>query len=348
MGLSHSNEGKYLVHMDLDVPEVDYPHLPGEEHNPLMESSLHAQWVTMLVQSVHHSLAGSGVLVTGNTPFVPSDGGPHTAPDLMVLPGLADANVGRYEVGRDGPPPVACVEVRSPSNTDAAIARRLGRWLQAGVGEVYLIDPARETVHRAVVVDGAVDFHDANGVHSPGLGITFAHIDGRLVLCCPGGRAVRPGDDPFGWLLAEQRRADQAELRSLAATDEAAAHATKPRPHATKPRHCAHESGSSSPSCRPVSVPRSNPLAAIAVAAAVALAGCARGDGGRNDAREEFITQLVDGGLDAGQAECIAESFFETRSNDELNEFFAREELTDDERAEFAALTRVCTVPVTG
>ncbi len=221
--MSGPNEGKYLVRMDTDVPEVDYLHLPGEEHNPLMESSLHAQWVTMLVQSVHHSLADSGCLVTGNTPFVPADGGPHTAPDLMVLAGLAGTNVGRYEVGRDGPPPLACVEVRSPSNSDAAIERRLGRWLRAGVGEVYLIDPLREAVYQAVEVDGGVEFRDANGVHSAGLGITFAHIDGHLVLCCPGGRAVRPGDDPFGWLLDEQRRADQAELRFLAAADDAAA-----------------------------------------------------------------------------------------------------------------------------
>ena len=221
--MSGPNEGKYLVRMDTDVPEVDYPHLPGEEHNPLMESSLHAQWVTMLVQSVHHALAGSGCLVTGNTPFLPADGGPHTAPDLMVLEGLAGTNVGRYEVGRDGSPPVACVEVRSPSNSDAAIERRLGRWLRAGVGEVYLIDPQREVVYRALFGDAGVEFRDANGLHSSALGITFAHVDGHLVLCCPGGRAVRPGDDPFGWLLEEQRRADQAELRSLSAADEAAA-----------------------------------------------------------------------------------------------------------------------------
>ncbi len=209
--------------MDTDVPEVDYPHLPGQEHNPLMESSLHAQWVSMLVQSVHHSTAGSGCLVTGNTPFVPADGGPHTAPDLMVLPGMAGQQVSRYEVGRDGPPPTVCVEVRSPSNSQVTIDRRLGRWLRAGVTEVYLIDPAREAVFQATLVDGAIEYHDALGHHSAGLGLTFGQVSGRLVLCCPGGRAVRPGDDPFGWLLAEQQRADQAELRSLAAMDEAAA-----------------------------------------------------------------------------------------------------------------------------
>ena len=78
------------------VPQVDYRHLPGDEHNSLMESTLHATWCTLLVQSVRHTLAGTGAMVTGNTPFVPGDGGPHTAPDLMGVPGMAGRPFGRY------------------------------------------------------------------------------------------------------------------------------------------------------------------------------------------------------------------------------------------------------------
>jgi Uma2 family endonuclease len=133
---------------DPEVPEVDYPHLTGEEHNPLMESTLPAAWCTLLIQSVRHTLAGTGAMVTGNTPFLPGDGGPHTAPDLMVVPGLAGQNFGRYEVGVHGPAPSVCIEVVSPSNTVAALDRRLGRWLAAGVAEVYELDPERETVVR--------------------------------------------------------------------------------------------------------------------------------------------------------------------------------------------------------
>ncbi|MCB9380493.1 MAG: Uma2 family endonuclease [Acidimicrobiaceae bacterium] len=205
--------------MDTDLPEVDYPHLPGEEHNPLMESSLHAQWVTMLVQSVHHTLAGSGHLVTGNTPFVPADGGPHTAPDLMVLPGMAGQQVGRYRIGVDGPAPSVCVEVRSPSNRQSVIERRLGRWLEAGVEEVYLIDPDDDSVWACHRTADGVEFSDALGARSEALNLTFGQVDGRLALCCPGGRAVRPGDDPFGWLVEERHRADRAEL-ALAGMEE--------------------------------------------------------------------------------------------------------------------------------
>ncbi len=54
----------------------------------------------------------------------------------------------------------------------------------------------------------------AIGVPSPGLGMTFAMVGHHLAVCCPAGRMVRPGDDPFGWLVEADRRADVAELRA--------------------------------------------------------------------------------------------------------------------------------------
>lgn len=193
------------------APEVDYPHLPDEPHNPLMESSLHAKWCTLLIQAVRHTTAGTGALVTGNTPFVPADGGPHTAPDLMVVPGVGDREFGRYEVGRDGPPPSVCVEIVSPSNSAAQIDRRTRRWLEAGVAEVYVLHPEHETVDRIELAEHGLARRDARGAHSPGLALSFGSVDGRLALCCPGGRVVTLQSDPYGWLLDEQRRADAAE-----------------------------------------------------------------------------------------------------------------------------------------
>ena len=80
---------------------------------------------------------------------------------------------------------------------------------------------------------------------------------------------------------------------------------------------------------------------------AVGLGACSRDDGGRDRARAEFTQQLVDTGLEPEQAACIVDKFFEGRTNDELNEFFETEELTNDERAEFAALTKECATVVT-
>ncbi len=196
-------------------PAVDYAHLPGQEHNPLMESTAHVDWGLVLLNSVRHTLAGTGHLVTGNVAFAPGDGQPHTAPDLMVIPGAAGRDFGRYEPGPDHPVPSVCVEILSPSNTRADIARRCTRLLHLGVAEVYVLDPIRQSVVRVELADGTLRETSAIGVPSPALGLTFATSDGHhLAVCCPAGRMVRPGDDPFGWLAEESRRADAAEWRA--------------------------------------------------------------------------------------------------------------------------------------
>ncbi len=198
----------------VSTPTVDYAHLPGEEHNPLMESTLHVDWSVVLLNAARHTLADTDHLVTGNVPVVLGDGQPHTAPDIMVIPHARGREFGRYEVGVDGLVPTACVEILSPSNTKAQIRRRCERMLNAGVVEVYVLDPIRETVVRVEAGDdGELHETSALGTYSTGLALTFTRSDGHLAVCCPAGRTVRPGDDPFGWLAAEMNRADAAELQ---------------------------------------------------------------------------------------------------------------------------------------
>jgi Uma2 family endonuclease len=199
----------------LDSPdeayEYDYPHLPGEELDPLMESTLHSAWCTLLVQSAQHTMSGTGALVTGNTPFVPSGTKYHSAPDLMVLPDMAGREFGRYMVDEHGVVPSVCVEVVSPSNSWPTLERRYRRWLESGVAEVYALHPERDTVDRLPLVDGDLVRTDALGQYSEGMKMAFVRTDGHLGLCCPGGRTVSLRSDPYEWLLQEQRRADDAE-----------------------------------------------------------------------------------------------------------------------------------------
>jgi Uma2 family endonuclease len=212
-------------------PAVDYAHLPGEEQNPLMESTAHVDWGLVLLNSVRHTLAGTDCLVTGNVAFAPSDGAPHTAPDLMVIPGAAGREFGRYEPGADDPLPSVCVEILSPSNTAAEIRRRCTRLLRLGVPEVYVLDPRRETVVRVELdltkAPAELSETSAIGAPSPGLKVTFALAGHRLAVCCPAGRMVRPGDDPFGWLVEETNRADQADRRADAESSRADAESSR-------------------------------------------------------------------------------------------------------------------------
>jgi Uma2 family endonuclease len=172
---------------------VDYAHLPGEEQNPLMESTLHVDWGLVLLNSARHTLANTNHLVTGNVAFAPADGQPHTAPDVMVIPNAAGREFGRYEPGPDDPLPTVCIEILSPSNTRADINRRCERLLRLGVPEVYVLDPIRETVVRVEGGDNGLIEHSAIGQPSTGPALTFATIDGHLAVCCPAGRIVRPG-----------------------------------------------------------------------------------------------------------------------------------------------------------
>ncbi len=201
---------------------VDYAHLPGQEHNPLMESTAHVDWGLVLLNSARHTLAGTDHLVTGNVAFAAPDGRPHTAPDLMVIPGAAGRDFGCYEPGPDDPLPSVCIEIVSPSNTRAQIRGRCTRLLRLGVSEVYVLDPRRESIMRVELQGDETTEASAIGVPSPGLGMTFAMVGHHLAVCCPAGRMVRPGDDPFDWLVEADQRADVAELRADTAEARAA------------------------------------------------------------------------------------------------------------------------------
>ena len=199
---------------DEEAPEYDYPHLPGEELDPIMESSPHARWVAFLVTSARSSLAGLDVLVSGNTPFVPSGSKYHTAPDLIVIPGMGGRDLGRYVLDEHGVVPSVCVEVVSPSTGWPRLERRYRRWLEAGVPEVYAIYPERHMVHRIELVDGEIQRSMALGHHSIGLKLTFTLVNDRLGLCCLGGRVVTPDDDVYAFVDAERQRADAEQARA--------------------------------------------------------------------------------------------------------------------------------------
>ncbi len=87
---------------------------------------------------------------------------------------------------------------------------------------------------------------------------------------------------------------------------------------------------------------RCRAIAAAALVVSVGLlVGCGDSDS-RKRARVELVDQLVEGGLERNVADCVVEAFFDARNDRELRDFFDREELTDDERSEFAQLGELC------
>jgi hypothetical protein len=80
--------------------------------------------------------------------------------------------------------------------------------------------------------------------------------------------------------------------------------------------------------------------------AALAATGC--GSQPRDDARDSLVKQLEDGGLDEDTAECVVAAFFDGKTNEELEGFFDRPQLTPEEAAEFAALGQRCAAEAGG
>lgn len=79
---------------------------------------------------------------------------------------------------------------------------------------------------------------------------------------------------------------------------------------------------------------------------AVALSSC--GSQPRDDARDQLVKQLEEGGLDEKTADCVVAAFFEGKTDDELKGFFERPQLTPEEAAEFAALGQRCSAQTDG
>ena len=79
----------------------------------------------------------------------------------------------------------------------------------------------------------------------------------------------------------------------------------------------------------------------LALTAVVSFAGCSKSS--RGSAKAEFVQQMIEeGGIDPAIAECIADRFFELRTDADLKEFFEREELTVAEAEEFGRLAEAC------
>ena len=80
---------------------------------------------------------------------------------------------------------------------------------------------------------------------------------------------------------------------------------------------------------------------ASVIAVASLAAGCSSAPG-REEARDDLVEQLVDRGLPSAIAACVVDRFFAAHSDDELREFYDRNELTDAEVEEFTTYGADC------
>lgn len=216
-----------------DPPAVDDVIYPESDDQPMAENFLQSIVIRTLVAGFERLYAGrTDIIVGGDFFWYPVQGQPATvvAADAMVVvqvPHPLDIfTIGSYRQWEHGGHPALAVEVLSPSNSWAEMARKRRFYDQHGVDEYWVFDPQDGTlevwVRSATRLTEAAD--PARGWVSPTTGV-HVRVDGtELVVHDPDGirRWLAPAQEAAR-ADSEAARADSEAARAEAASARAAA-----------------------------------------------------------------------------------------------------------------------------
>ena len=202
--------------------ELFYPESDGK---PMSDNTLQAYWIIHLFTNLDDLLPD---FVAADLMWYPVQGNNRLflAPDVMVALGRPKGHRGSYQVWREADiQPQVAFEIRSPSNSDAEMARKLADYDRYGVQEYYNYDPdpahnllevfiRRDGALRPVPVVGSFD--------SPLLGIRFLLRTPTLQLLHPDGSPFTSRNEERIRANAAQERAERlaARLRALGFSEE--------------------------------------------------------------------------------------------------------------------------------
>jgi Uma2 family endonuclease len=231
-------------------PEIVYPDCDDQ---PMAEHSLQELWITRIaagVRSLIHERDDAFAAVDNF--WYPVKGFPEiaVAPDVYVVFGrpkriLVDGLLvlrGSYQQWlEDDIPPQVVFEIRSPSNSDPKLEKKLIFYEEHGAEEYYLIDPFRNRFHAWRRSGRQLQPIDTGRpVTSPRLGIHFIAGPDELRILHPDGRPFRDPpeiqqseDEARRLAEAEHRRAEaehrraEAEHRRAEASDQRALEAVR-------------------------------------------------------------------------------------------------------------------------
>jgi Uma2 family endonuclease len=176
--------------VDAVEEDLEYPESDGL---PMAENTRQLFWILKLLNGLLAWYRNDpNVFVAGDLFWYPVQGNREirTAPDVMVAFGRPKGHRSSYRQWREGGiAPQVVVEIRSPSNTEAALEALLDFYSLYGVEEYYLYDPAED------LLEGwsrgkrrLVRIRTMNGHISPRLGIRFDASGPELVVYLPDGK----------------------------------------------------------------------------------------------------------------------------------------------------------------
>ena len=194
------------------VDEVVYPESDGQ---PMAENTKQYKWIVLLAENLDAALPD---FVAGDLLWYPVAGRPEIsmAPDVLVAVGRPKGHRGSYlQFREDDVPPTVVIEVLSPSNSMAEMARKAAFCSAHGVKEFWVIDPESEdgwALFRGV--DEFVSIPDLVGWTSPTLGVSFGREGDELVVYHRDGSRFLRFDELKARAESEKARADEATERA--------------------------------------------------------------------------------------------------------------------------------------
>lgn len=225
----------------VDPTDIDDVIYPESDDQPMAENFLQSIVIRTLVLGFERIYAGrTDVIVGGDFFWYPVKGDPSTvvAADAMVIVQVPEPldifTIGSYRQWEHGGHPTLAVEVLSPSNSWAEMARKRRFYDRHGVDEYWVFDPrdgtlevwVRDGEHLTEVPDpagGWVSPTTGVHVHVDGTELVVHDLDGRRRWLTPAQEGER-GDAESARAEAESARAAElearlAELQARIATD---------------------------------------------------------------------------------------------------------------------------------
>ena len=206
----------------LNQTEVIYPESDGQ---PMADNTKQFRWIVVIKQNLDWLYADdSNVFVAGDLLWYPVEGRNTivNAPDVMVVFGRPKSDRGSYKQWEeDGIAPQVVFEIRSPSNSQIEMDKKLLFYDRYGVEEYYIYNPDKNTLSGWLRAEDGLDaIEQMNGWVSPRLAIRFDLSGEELEIYRPDGskfysyvEICQLLEQEKQQVEQERQRAEQAEQR---------------------------------------------------------------------------------------------------------------------------------------
>ena len=206
----------------LNQTEVIYPESDGQ---PMADNTKQFRWIVVIKQNLDWLYADDpNVFVAGDLLWYPVEGRNTivNAPDVMVVFGRPKSDRGSYKQWEeDGIAPQVVFEIRSPSNSQIEMDKKLLFYDRYGVEEYYIYNPDKNTLSGWLRAEDGLDaIEQMNGWVSPRLAIRFDLSGEELEIYRPDGskfysyvEICQLLEQEKQQVEQERQRAEQAEQR---------------------------------------------------------------------------------------------------------------------------------------